>query len=100
MKRKRPKLEWKRGHRGKTKNMIWSSRCGRYTVRESARYEDIEFPTVHYKAWFDGSVPVTAKGWSATKRIETTIVHFRTKAAAIAACDKHARTPRRNKKAS
>ena len=72
-------LEWKRAVRSRLGSRQWRTQCGRYMVHASEHCLGVDLRPIVYSAWH-----CTGVGWRKLSK-------HRTKAAAAAACDKHAR---------
>ena len=72
-------LTWKRAIRSRFGSRQWRTRCGRYMVHASEHCLGVDLRPVIYSAWHDAGL-----GWRKLSK-------HRTKAAAVAACEKHAR---------
>ena len=73
-------LHWKRSVRSRFGSCQWGSECGRYLVHASEHCLGVDLRPIIYSAWFDAGL-----GW---RKLST----HRKKAAAVAACEKHARS--------
>ena len=91
-----PILTWKRAVRSRMGSRQWRTRCGRYLVHASEHCWGVDLRPVVYSAWAQERSPDLDRWVLLWKRLS----RHRSKAAAIAACEKHARRSARKGVAS
>jgi hypothetical protein len=72
-------LGWKGAVRSRLGSRQWHTQCGRYLVHASEHCWGVDLRPIIYSAWHDAGL-----GWRKLSK-------HRSKAAAVAACEKHVR---------